>query len=766
MKAHIVETGSLAGENQTLEAIKAIFSTAHLTDVHRALAKKSKERNVGGVEQLAEFCFSEVAKITPESNEVAKLRNQLLSQILQFQTERLEIGDCYDPRAQPKSSAVVWPDPTSGTSALDTDIFVGAKGLLNKSTPVGSVGCCFSFKIAHWLQQSGFNYLVTEKNLRTDRGTHGSTARWGTLPTAAALRQMVERAFGLRDLPNYLWSKTGEDGRAVLGDPFREEIQVGSVEEYLADLPQHQNAARQALSSAKVFVLTLGSTEVWSLRSDGSVLSQSPPQLSPDYVKRHVLGVGENVAELQRMLDVWRKFNPDLELIVSVSPEPVERTFRAGQMDEMAATMLAKATLRVAAQQFCDANAGVYYFPSLEKIMFGTRDPWAPRLSQLSPQAVKGVIELFERSFVVQPSYPSTERKQAADFLESIGRPREFSAVTGAVEVIKNAVQVPTVRSLLDAFLGGYCTYAKTGVTPEMAYLSMRQLFAATNGAFNRIVSEAIQRAAPALSLPSGKSLFGNSMVEVLAGLNANGYWVFEEKLETEAVDHLVSFAMETPANGRAGGGKPQAKATFSEMRKFGNALFQFDEAELVSHEDVWAVCKKPAFVELARAYLQCEPILDLVTMWWSLAVPSNQQEQSAAAQLFHFDLDRLSFLKFFIYLTDVTPVNGPHCYVAGSHRGFRDAKLQRDGRFSDAEIKAYYPSEEVQIVGQKGTVFVADTKGFHKGLPLESGERLIFQIEFSNSLFGAPYVGWKRVPAGEAEEARQTQFAKMARGI
>jgi hypothetical protein len=153
-----------------------------------------------------------------------------------------------------------------------------------------------------------------------------------------------------------------------------------------------------------------------------------------------------------------------------------------------------------------------------------------------------------------------------------------------------------------------------------------------------------------------------------------------------------------------------------------------------------------------------------LVTMWWSLAVPSNQQEQSAAAQLFHFDLDRLSFLKFFVYLTDVTPLNGPHCYVAGSHRGFKNAKLQRDGRFSDAEIKAHYPSEEVQIVGQKGTIFVADTKGFHKGLPLESGERLIFQIEFSNSLFGAPYTKWKRTAApGVAEESNPTNFAKFS---
>jgi ectoine hydroxylase-related dioxygenase (phytanoyl-CoA dioxygenase family) len=149
--------------------------------------------------------------------------------------------------------------------------------------------------------------------------------------------------------------------------------------------------------------------------------------------------------------------------------------------------------------------------------------------------------------------------------------------------------------------------------------------------------------------------------------------------------------------------------------------------------------------------------------MWWSLAVPSSVQERSSAAQLYHFDLDRLSFLKFFIYLSDVDVTNGPHCYIAGSHRGFKSVELLRDGRFSDDEIKRHYPNEEVRITGKRGTIFVADTKGFHRGLPLESGERLIFQIEFCNSLFGAPYNKWRRSRAhGDPTEGNPTLFAKL----
>ena len=53
--------------------------------------------------------------------------------------------------------------------------------------------------------------------------------------------------------------------------------------------------------------------------------------------------------------------------------------------------------------------------------------------------------------------------------------------------------------------------------------------------------------------------------------------------------------------------------------------------------------------------------------MWWSVA--GNKQPDSAAAQLYHFDMDRIRWIKFFINLTDVTAENGPHCFIAGSQQ-------------------------------------------------------------------------------------------------
>ena len=66
---------------------------------------------------------------------------------------------------------------------------------------------------------------------------------------------------------------------------------------------------------------------------------------------------------------------------------------------------------------------------------------------------------------------------------------------------------------------------------------------------------------------------------------------------------------------------------------------------------------------------------------------------------------------------------------------------MRRDGRIPDEEIVREYGQEAiVEITGKRGTLLAVDTRGFHKGKALESGDRLLFQVEYTNSLFGAPY--------------------------
>lgn len=113
----------------------------------------------------------------------------------------------------------------------------------------------------------------------------------------------------------------------------------------------------------------------------------------------------------------------------------------------------------------------------------------------------------------------------------------------------------------------------------------------------------------------------------------------------------------------------------------------------------------------------------------------------SVSGQLYHFDLDRPHFLKFFVYLSDVDDENGPHHFVRGSHKDPRRGALA-DRRFQDEEVaKAYdLTRDEVIFRAPRGTIFAEDTRGLHKGAPLRSGERLVFQLEYASTLFGAPF--------------------------
>ena len=105
---------------------------------------------------------------------------------------------------------------------------------------------------------------------------------------------------------------------------------------------------------------------------------------------------------------------------------------------------------------------------------------------------------------------------------------------------------------------------------------------------------------------------------------------------------------------------------------------------------------------------------------------------------MFHHDLDRLKFIKFFIYITDVDLDTGPHVYVRKSNLK-SPAYILKDGRYSDELISENAGEDVISICGPKGSIIAVDTRGLHKGMEVNTSERLLFQLEFSNSLFGKP---------------------------
>jgi len=152
----------------------------------------------------------------------------------------------------------------------------------------------------------------------------------------------------------------------------------------------------------------------------------------------------------------------------------------------------------------------------------------------------------------------------------------------------------------------------------------------------------------------------------------------------------------------------------------------QYDLATIMRCPGLMSLVNAQPILRLAEAYLGCPPTLASLGVRWSFPNPGAQ----APHQRFHRDVDDWRFLKLFIYLTDVGPDAGPHAYVRGSHA--RSFGL-RARSYEPAELAARFGAEAVvTITGPRGTTFMADTLGVHRGGRPSAQPRLLLQAQYS----------------------------------
>jgi hypothetical protein len=318
------------------------------------------------------------------------------------------------------------------------------------------------------------------------------------------------------------------------------------------------------------------------------------------------------------------------------------------------------------------------------------------------------------------------------------------------IQLVKIPLAVLRVLVALLAFV-------VSGRTPFYPYLGMRRLHVATRGGSTRLLARLLSKHSNDAGPEAGEGVLGRleqTDVSWLAQqIRQDGFVVFDALLPDDLCDALEAFARSTPA-------RPTPPVPGRELLTYDKAeplatRYNFDEADLLSNPSVQRVACDPTLRLVAGAYLQAVPVNDMVSMWWTIA---HGEVSSEAAQMFHYDLDRTRFLKFFIYLTDVTSGTGPHVFVQGSHLR-RPDPFYEDRRFSDDEVAAAYPAERVcELGGRRGTIMAVDTSGIHKGKHPQTGHRLVLQVEYSVSLFGTTYERLpdvQLVPEAAAEVAR-----------
>ena len=296
--------------------------------------------------------------------------------------------------------------------------------------------------------------------------------------------------------------------------------------------------------------------------------------------------------------------------------------------------------------------------------------------------------------------------------------------------------------------LVGLWQFSRRRATPGPAYQSLIYLFCLTGGWSNDLLARAIALKHPSYRWKEIDGILGKlspqAVTDIANGIKEKGFHVFEQKLPSELCDRLQTFALSheaviRPMDQETSGIFGDRKAVYDPDSPKG-IVYQFEQDALVNEANIQALITDRSLVSVAQAYIGSQPVLDEVNLWWSTAYGS--KPDANAAQMYHFDMDRIRWLKFFFYITDVGPNNGPHCFVAGSHKtkGIPSSFLDRGYvRIPDEEVCAMYGRERlIELTAPHGTIIAEDTRGLHKGWPVLRGHRLMLEFEFSNSLFGA----------------------------
>lgn len=307
----------------------------------------------------------------------------------------------------------------------------------------------------------------------------------------------------------------------------------------------------------------------------------------------------------------------------------------------------------------------------------------------------------------------------------------------------------------------GWLQYLTVGRNNNKAHRSLVHFFCITGGGFNDWCSAFISSMHVPLKLDAKTGVLGDMSMgrgeSALSQLNSKGYVVFERALSDEVCNELMHFALSTPAIVRPMDGEVKSiepKLDLYQEGKSKAVRYDYSSEVLLANPSVQALLADRSILALAEMYLDARPRADVLSMWWHTNF--HGRPDSEAAQYYHFDLDRLKWLKVFIYLTDVGPNDGPHSFIEGSHgRGGIPQHILNKGyvRLTDEEVLAEYgAAKEITFSAPKGTIIVEDTRGLHKGNAVSGNARLILQLQFSNSLFGGVYAK-SRFPAERTPE-------------
>ncbi len=267
-----------------------------------------------------------------------------------------------------------WKKVVSDSHPLDIGEWYTKKFLI-AGKPIATAGSCFAQHIGNQLKAQGFNFMDVEPSpdfldneSRLEFGYDMYSARYGNVYSSRQLLQLSQRALGHFIPKESVWLKNGG-----YVDPFRPTIEPEpfvSIDELENHRDHHLRCVKKLIEEAHVFIFTLGLTEIWVSKQDGSAFPVAPGVsggvYDPDNYQLLNLSCADVIRDMETFFKLVRQVNEKMRFILTVSPVPLMAT--ATDQSVVVATMQSKSVLRAAAGYLVDKYRFVDYFPSYEII--------------------------------------------------------------------------------------------------------------------------------------------------------------------------------------------------------------------------------------------------------------------------------------------------------------------------------------------------------------------------------------------------------------
>lgn len=284
---------------------------------------------------------------------------------------------------------------------------------IDSAMKIATAGSCFAQHISRQMQRIGFHYLIAEsgehlsahESVRRNFGVF--SARYGNLYTARQLLQLFQEVFEGRAPLETAWQR--KDGKFV--DPFRPLIEPDGyeTEDAVKEARRaHLEAVKSVFLDSDVFVFTLGLTEAWRSRSDGSVYPLAPGVSAGAYDPEKYEFINFNVSDVDTdmtlFLEKLKTVNPRVKVLLTVSPVPLVATYEDRSV--LVSTTYSKSVLRVVAEQMLARFDWVDYFPSYEIITgsYAGGLYYEDDYREVNSIGVAHAMRCFVKNYVSQPA--------------------------------------------------------------------------------------------------------------------------------------------------------------------------------------------------------------------------------------------------------------------------------------------------------------------------------------------------------------------------